>query len=124
MTITNKTFLKHSGELCPECKSKDLSIIHTKTEFGRIEQHCECDKCGSDWIRLFTVSCFIGLNAVHVFAVGDGATINKERTDDGIYTHGRPCVISELPTAKRPKYKVEFDGNWCGWYSADELKHD
>ena len=51
--------------------------------------------------------------------INKSATINK--TDhSGINTHGMSCIIDSWDN-KIKKYKVDFDGGWCGWYKRCEL---
>jgi len=48
-----------------------------------------------------------------------GAVINSPLA----LTDGMPCVI-ERYDQKAKKYKVNFDGIWCGWYKLKELRID
>lgn len=53
---------------------------------------------------------------------GAGVTINKQN-HSGLNTNGMPGVVEHWDNFLG-KYKVQFDGGWCGWYKRSELIFD
>ena len=54
---------------------------------------------------------------------GCGARVSKRAKDGGIDTYGKECVVIKWES-ELGKYKVDFDGGWCGWYKRSELIFD
>ena len=51
-----------------------------------------------------------------------GVTINKSNPQ-GVNTNGMQGVVESWDSDVR-KYKVAFEGGWCGWYKRSELIFD
>ncbi len=50
---TRETFVRQSGERCPKCQTKDVSLGNLTSGKGVITQYCSCVRCGLIWNSIF-----------------------------------------------------------------------
>lgn len=56
--VTIETFVRQSGERCPKCSTKDISLGHFSAVKGVMMQACSCTRCGLAWNSIYRLESY------------------------------------------------------------------
>jgi formate dehydrogenase maturation protein FdhE len=61
--MTNEEYTRHAetGQLCPVCRSEQVTGSAIEIEEAGAVQSCECNDCGVSWVDVYVLTGYVSL---------------------------------------------------------------